>query len=160
MSRSGHVLTLLAICSCSGTSSRQHVSFAKLTFDMPAAWSDHKSGQRGVSTAVWTPDENADDKESLTVVRTDLAPALAHSGSPAVDNALLASESGLAGARASKASPILTKNGLAGVRVDVDFVPRTTRQSYHRVHVVLVDRAKASLIHCPARQFRERLTTT
>lgn len=137
----------LVLASCGGSSGTQHVAFAKLVFDMPSDWSSHDSIWRGTSTAVWTPDENADAKESVTVIRSEKAAPVAQAGSPTLDSLVASADAGLPGAKTSSVIPILTQSGLAGVRVEVEFTPPGMRERYHRVHIVLVDHAHVSLIH-------------
>jgi len=99
-----------------------------------------------VSTQIWTPADN-EHHESVTVIRTELAPAMAKAGSPTLDNMVAAAIAGLPGAKSPIVSPFLTRSGLRGVRAEVDYVPPGARASYHRVHVVLSDHDGRSLVH-------------
>jgi hypothetical protein len=137
---------LSALAACSGTSTRQSVKFSRLSFEMPEDWSHKDTLLRGSATSVWTPDDNV-RKESVTVIRTIFAPAVAQAGSPALDSILANAESSLPGAKAMPVAPFLTRSGLPGARIDVEYVPPGQRERYHRVHVVLVDHERSSLIH-------------
>jgi hypothetical protein len=137
----------LLLAACSGVSSRVHVTFARLDFDIPSDWTSRDSVRRGTATQMWTPTEN-ERKESIMVIRSELAAVTAQAGSPTVDGLLADATRGLPGARAGTVVPVLTKSGLQGVSVDVSFVPPLAGgERYHRVHVVLLDRARSSLIN-------------
>jgi len=133
----------LALVSCNATTN-QHVTFAHLSFDVPGDWSQYETDHRGVSTQVWTPAGN-DEKESLTLIRTELAPVTAQAGASTLSTLLAQAQSGLPESKVSATNAVSTKSGLSGVRVDVDYVPKGLKDRYHRVHVVLVD--GNSLIH-------------
>jgi hypothetical protein len=158
--RAIQLLGLATILSCSGTPSRHHVSFAHLGFEMPHDWERRESARRGIYAAIWTPEDN-DRKESVTIIRTELAKATASAGSPTVDNVLATAVNGLPSAKTSIVVPILTRSGLHGVRVDVDYIPPGARELYHRVHAVLIDHDSGSLIHLlyTAKSPDERLDT-
>lgn len=144
--RASNLIAFAALIACSSTSSRQHASFAKLSFDMPEDWAPRESTRRGTATSVWTPADN-DRHESLTVIRSQLASVVAQAGSPTLDNLVASVDGGLPGATVARAVPLFTTSGLAGVRTEIDYVPPGQRERYHRVHVVLVDREKASLVN-------------
>lgn len=123
---------------------REHVTFASLAFDVPAQWQRTDQTRRGVATAVWQPEDN-DRKESITVIRTDLSPAVAKAGASAIELYLAHAHRSLPHARTSKVQRITTAKGLDGARVDLDFTPPGQNENYRRVHVVLVD--GSSLVH-------------
>ena len=135
-----------AVGACTGAPD-QHVRLGTLAFDVPGGWHDTRETRRGVLTAVWAPEDNA-RKESVTVIRSELAPNVA--GAAAQSPALVAqlaeqAQAGLADARITPATTYTVASGLAGVRLDVEFVPPGLRERYHRVHIVLVDRT--ALVH-------------
>jgi hypothetical protein len=144
--RAPKLITLATLVACSGTTSRQHASFAKLSFDMPEDWASRDSIRRGTATSVWTPADN-DRHESITLIRSQLANVVAQAGSPTLEGLVASADGGLPGATPARVVPLFTTSGLAGVRTEVDYVPPGQRARYHRVHVVLVDREKASLVN-------------
>lgn len=123
---------------------RQRVTLGALRFDVPASWQRTDHTRSGVATAVWQPEGN-DRKESITVIRTDLAPAVAKAGSTALVPYLAHALRSLSHVRTSAVTPVTTTRGLTGARVDLDFIPPGQKARYRRVHVVLVD--GASLVH-------------
>jgi hypothetical protein len=93
---------------------------------------------------VWQPDDN-DRKESITVIRTGLSPAVAKAGASGIEPYLAAAQRSLPDARVSKTKRITTAKGLHGARVDVEFTPQGQSEPYRRAHVVLVD--GSALVH-------------
>jgi hypothetical protein len=144
MSRLPWIAAVALAGSCgSMSSSRQHVEFARLSFDVPGDWHHSDNIFKGVSTSVWTPEAN-DDKESITVIRSEIAPALEHASESQLAS-LLQRAQNFAAARVSTAVATTTPSGFSGARVEVDYVPPGLHERYHRVHVVLLD--GASVIH-------------
>lgn len=136
----------LVTASCGdGSDATQNVQLATLTFDVPASWERRDANRRDVEISEWAPEQNP-RKESITVIRTQTAPAVAKAGLPVLPSLLAASQKGLANARASSIKTITTTKGLDGARVDVDFVPPGLKATYHRVHVVLVE-GSGALVH-------------
>lgn len=134
----------LALAACGRRSSRQEVSFAHLTFELPDGWSHHDASQRGVSTEIWTPSDNG-RKESLTVIRSELAPLSAHADPSALGQLLESAQAELQDARVSQPTVFKTASGMTGVRIVVSYLPPGQHERYQRVHVVLVD--GTSLVH-------------
>jgi hypothetical protein len=132
------VLAALAACGSDETLPREQARLASLAFDVPADWTRSDSSRRGVATAEWQPADN-DRKEAITVIRTKLSPAVAKAGANALDAYLVASQRALPDARTSRPQPVVTPRGLAGRRIDVDFIPSGQQDRYRRVHVVLTD---------------------
>ncbi len=137
-------LGALACCDSGDGIARARVKHASLEFDVPADWQRTDQNQRGVATAEWQPDDN-DRKESITVIRTELSPAVAKAGAAGIEPYLAAAQRSLPDARVSKTKRITTAKGLQGVRVDLEFTPQGQSDPYHRALVVLVD--GGSLIH-------------
>ena len=106
-------------------------------FDVPTSWRRADTHMRGVTSAVFTPEENP-RHESLTIIRTQRGIPLAH-GNEADLLRLLNSAESLPGAQARPAASITTNHGMRGARVEFDYVPPGRTQSYHRVHVVVLD---------------------
>ncbi|HEY1556549.1 MAG TPA: hypothetical protein VGF94_17055 [Kofleriaceae bacterium] len=120
------------------------MTFAHLAFDVPGDWSHYDTNHRGVSTEVWSPSGN-DEKESLTVIRTELAPVTAQGDASTLSTLLAQAQAGLPESRVSARSSVSTKMGFSGARVDLDYLPNGLKDRYHRIHVVLVD--GKSLVH-------------
>jgi hypothetical protein len=139
------VLALVAAGCGDSADATQSVQLASLTFDVPAGWERHEANRRDVEISEWAPDQNP-RKESITVIRTQTAPAVAKAGLSALPPLLAASQKGLANARASRVTSVTTERGLAGARVDVDFVPPGLKTTYHRIHVILLD-GSGALVH-------------
>lgn len=135
-------LAALAAASCS-VGSKQHVTFAHLSFDVPGGWEHKDQSFKGVATTIWTPDSN-DDRESLTIVRSEIASATTHANEAQLGDLLRRAE-GFSDAQVTAAKATTAASGLAGARVELDYVPPGQHERYHRVHVVLVD--GSSLVH-------------
>lgn len=138
------MIALVALAACGRGSSRQRVDFAHLTFEVPSDWSHHDASLRGVKSSVWTPQDNA-RKESLMVIRSELAPMTAHADLSVLTQLVEGAQAALVDAHVSQPVTVKTQSGLTGVRIDVSYLPPGQHERYHRVHVVLVDRA--SLVH-------------
>jgi hypothetical protein len=138
------LVLLAAVASCSGGSSNQHIAFAHLSFEVPHDWANQDSKWHGLATSVWTPSEN-ERKESVTVMRSERARAVALAGSQMLEGLVANAQRALPDARVSAVVPVSTRGGLSGMRVDLDYVPPGLREHYHRVHVVLID--GNSLVH-------------
>ena len=74
-----------------------------------------------------------------TPSRTERSPAVAKAGLPALEPYLRAAQRSLPQVQMRAVKQVATLHGLAGVRVDVDFVPPGMNERYRRVHAVLVD---------------------
>jgi hypothetical protein len=140
----GALGSLPSACSSGESFPRVRVKHASLAFDIPADWQRTDQNQHGVATAVWQPDDS-DRKESITVIRTELSPAVAKAGASGIEPYLAAAQRSLPDARVSKTKRITTAKGLHGARVDVEFTPQGQSEPYRRAHVVLVD--GSALVH-------------
>ena len=140
----GLALAALVLAACGRTSTRHRIDFAHLSFDLPGDWTHHEATRRGVDTAICTPTEN-DRKESVTVIRSELAPLTARAGGGTLSQLLETAQADLPGVRVSKVTSIKTDSGLSGARIEADFIPPGQTEHYYRVHVVLVD--GSSLVH-------------
>ena len=123
MMRAIVIVSALAAC---GGQGHQHVAFAKLLFEMPSDWSSQDSSRRGVATAVWTPDEN-EAKESITVVRTEMAQAVAHAGSPSLDAAVASAVGSLPSAHARTAERVVRVSPAQHAAAKNDSLPSPQR---------------------------------
>ena len=136
------VLILSASCS-SPELARQHVQVSTLSFDVPAGWTRVDTNRSGLRTSIWSPPIN-DRSETITVVRSELAPATAAGGVESIKR-LLTSANGFPSVERSSPELITTQQGMHGARIELDYVPSGRQRSYHRVHVVLVD--QDALVH-------------
>lgn len=134
---------IIALVACSSVRSKQHVDFARLSFDVPGDWTHHDKVFKGVATTIWTPDSNA-NHESLTIIRSEIAPATTRANEAQLGELLRRAQS-FAGTRVSSPVATTTPSGFRGSRLEVDYVPPGQHERYHRVHVVLVD--GSSLVH-------------
>ncbi|MDB4955978.1 MAG: hypothetical protein JWO36_3547 [Myxococcales bacterium] len=133
------IVAFVTAASCGSSSSHQHVQLTKLSFDVPGDWTHTESKGRGIVTSVWTPSEGNDRRESITIVRSELSPAVANAGVSTLDRLLTSAQASLHDAKISSVTQTTTTNGLAGARIETDYVPPELHVRYHRVHVVLVD---------------------
>jgi hypothetical protein len=139
-------MALLAASACSTDAvATQRAQLASLSFDVPADWERHDANRRSVEISEWSPDENP-RKESITVIRSQTSPAVAKAGVSAWEPLLAASQKSLTNVRASRVTRLTTARGISAARVELDFVPAGAKQSYHRIHAVLVD-STGTLVH-------------
>jgi hypothetical protein len=136
--------TAVVAASCSSSSSTQHISFARLSFDLPTEWQKIDTSRRDVATATWAPEDNA-SAESIVVIRTELAPTLSHADPATFASLLEEAQASLDEVHATPARPVRTAHGLSGMRIDLDYEPTGLYVPYHRVHVALID--GSSVIH-------------
>ena len=137
-------LVLLAFTACSRPPGQQQIDFAHLSFELPGEWSHHEASRRGVSSTICTPHDNS-RKESLAVIRSELAQLTANAGPATLSRLLESAQAALPGARVSQVTPIRTRTGLSGARIEAEYIPPGQAERYYRVHVVLVD--GNSLVH-------------
>jgi hypothetical protein len=131
----GMVLAALAGCD-GGAPMGQPARLATLAFDAPAGWHGVQSDRPGLATVVWTPDDNT-RKESVTVIRTEQSPVVAAAGTPVLEDALTRAQGSLFAAKVGEAQHVTTGRGLAGVRIELDYVPPGQTAHYHRAHAVV-----------------------
>jgi hypothetical protein len=147
--RRASYLIVFALAGCESESSvldREAAHLATLAFDVPAGWLRTDTTRRGVASAEWKPEDN-ERGESLVIVRTELAPAVAKAGIDQLERLLDSAQRSLAKRRTRNLSPIVTPRGLPGARVDVAFDRPGSADRLHRTHVVLAEADGASLIH-------------
>jgi hypothetical protein len=130
-------LATIAVGCSTNAPSGDRVTLDSLRFEVPTQWQRHDTHLSGVTTSVFTPPENT-RRESLTVIRTHGALGVAR-GSEADLVRLLATAESFAGAPSGPVSAISTGQGMRGARIELDYVPPGLRQSYHRIHVVVLD---------------------
>ena len=104
----------------------------------PSTWNHRDTKEISRLVSRWTPEANA-NKESISIIRTS-ARANVKAAPPAQLEAMLAE------AQRSLPAPTLraptmakTKQGLQEVEIVADFVPPGLKDSYHRVHALIVD---------------------
>jgi hypothetical protein len=137
-------LALLSACN-SDTMEGQHARLADLGFDVPVGWQRVDRQRFGVQSSEWTPEEN-DRKESLLVIRSETASLPPSADASAIAKLLDEVPKGFGKAAFSKPSPVTTRSGLIGARVEGDYLPPGASSRYHRVHVVLVEKSGA-IVH-------------
>src|SRR6185503_16947036 len=100
-------------------------------------WNRTDTRLRDSSTALWSPTDN-DRKEAVVVIRSR-RPSTANADAATLERLLISAQRSLPQARIGNVTPFTSEQGIAGVRVEVDFVPQGLRNAYHRVHVILID---------------------
>lgn len=136
------IAALACFAGCQGDApERQHATLGSVGYDIPVDWS---RADRGPRMSIWTPGENS-RKESVTVIRADLDPALAKAGPSAIEPLLIKAQGTLPRAHVSTPEPITTAHGLQGFRVAVEFTPFAGKPPYTRIHTIVID--GATLVH-------------
>lgn len=134
-------LALLTACSSEGTSV-ERARLSTLSFNVPTGWQRVDRERSGVVTAEWRP-ENNERKESIVVMRTRTFAEAATQSMDSLEELLLKSHS--ADSKISSTTRLETPAGIEVVRVEYDFQPPASMQTYHRVHAVLRD--KDAIVH-------------
>jgi hypothetical protein len=139
-------LLLIALAACaSSTPSLDPAKLDTLDYGAPAGWKSRDVSAPQTAAVEWTPTGDNDRKESLVISRVP-QPALAAARSrPHLRRTLVAANAQLPDARFSSPTPVVTRGGFSGLRVEGTFTPPTQAVSYHRIHAVLVD--GTSLVH-------------
>jgi hypothetical protein len=130
----------LVFAGCTGEEAAMETQPAQtgpLHYEAPASWQHQDSTEGGTTTTQWVPADN-DRKESISVIRTPFDPALAKAGVDTIEQLLVSAQPTDPQVSALPVR-VATKRALAGVRVEVDYVPPGQHDSYHRVHAVLLD---------------------
>jgi hypothetical protein len=141
------LVMLALLVACSGSNEMKHEQLGPLTFDVPVEWDRADFEQRGQQIAQWTPSENG-RSESLVVVRYELSPQVAGADEAYLSSLLAQAQLSLPKARMSSVKHVTTKRGISGVQLAVDFLPPGHTETYHRIHVVLVeDKTLVSVIY-------------
>jgi len=144
-------LVLLGLASCDGADSSgietQDVRLGPIAFEVPAEWQRTNTEAGGAVSAVWTPATANERKESVSVIRSPLRRTREQLVQGDLATLLAGAQGSLDGARVSQVTPISTRRGLTGARIDVSFQPEGIARRYRRVHVVLVDAETSRLVH-------------
>lgn len=144
-------LFLLCLASCDGSDSSsietQDVNLGPIAFEVPAEWQRTNTERSGALSAVWTPAAVNKRKESITVIRSPMRRSREQLVKGDLEKLLAGAQGSLSGAKVSKVTPISTRRGLSGARIDVSFQPGANSKRYHRVHVVLMDVETSRLVH-------------
>jgi hypothetical protein len=123
----------LVAAACADSHSSQPVQFADLAFELPDTWTETSGAH--ADYRMWVPTDNA-RHESIVLIRSTMPPGLAVDS---LGQLLEDAQDGLGQSRA-QATITITGAGLRGARVEFDYVPPGSHDTYHRVHTVLVDR--------------------
>ena len=138
------ILTLAAVASCSSGPSVDRATIGSLDYSVPSGWNHRDLSTNQRTMVEWTPTDNEDAKESVTVIRTDL-PAIAKAGPGYVEGLLGQAQTSLPDGQFSSPAPFTTTHGFRGVRIEGDFVPPGQAQRYHRIHAVVI--SGSALLH-------------
>jgi len=147
MSRAGQfafLAVLLVSCDADHARDSQTARLGNLALEVPADWKAN-AGVPSVLSATWVPGGENYRKESVTILRSDVDQQFFRRGAKFLEQMLHSAQLGLPRAKLSKATPITTKEGFAGLQIGVEFAPIGVGATYHRVHVVLFD--KTGVIH-------------
>jgi hypothetical protein len=128
----------LLLASCSGADSVREETLGSVAFDVPSEWQRDTVELRFGQRSEWRPPSN-ERHEALTIVRTDESPQLARADRDYLGKLLVQAQLSLRNARVTQLSPVVTAKGLVGLRLSVAFVPSGEKDTYQRVHVLLVD---------------------
>ena len=136
-----------AACATTDKLETQPAKLGGFAYDAPAEWKHVDSHAPRSVTSTWTPIGDNERKESLVVIRSQIDPALAKGGVDAVEKLLVAAQHELPKLTLSKSgvTKLVTGQGLAGLRIDSEFVPSGLGIEYHRTHLALLD--GKTLIH-------------
>jgi hypothetical protein len=136
------VIACACLAACGSSVSVDRATLGSLEYAVPSGWSSRDLSTRERAMVEWRPADN-EHHESITVVRSERA-ALAKK--PARIRKLLEeAQHGLSNATFTIPTPITTKSGLRGFRVDGAFTPYGKTEVHQRIHAVLVD--DKSLVH-------------
>lgn len=143
-----HLLLCIAILftfpGCAGIPELEAVDFDDLELVLPTGWTSKDLSEHQTKIVVFTPEDNT-RRESIALVRTHDLPTAARQDFARLRKYLADAQTNMPGGKFAAVHSVRTKHGLAGVRVDGEFVPDGTRSTYRRMHAVLVD--GTSLIH-------------
>jgi hypothetical protein len=133
-------LLLAFILGCSSSSpSEPTQTLGDLEYaPLPSSWNHRDTKEISRLVSRWTPEEN-NNKESISIIRTG-APANVKSATPAQLEAMLAdAQRSLSAPSVRVPTMAKTKQGLQEIEIVADFVPPGLKDSYHRVHAMIVD---------------------
>lgn len=135
------VMSLLAACSSDGTEV-ERAKLGTISFNVPAGWHRVDGDRPGVVSAEWRPVDNT-RKESILVIRSKAFAVAATSTREDLEQLLVKSHA--TARNVTSPTHLSTPLGKDVVRVEFDFQPPNTSQSYHRVHVLMRD--DDSIVH-------------
>jgi hypothetical protein len=138
------VLVLVLAAAACGRSHDGEEQVGSVGFKALPGWKRTDTRDRRTTTAMFTPVANG-RRESITVIHSELGPIAAKYTPEMLSSLLLKAQSKFAQAKVTPVAKLTTPEDLAGVRVEVDYVPPGLSQSYHRVHVILA--RKTGLVH-------------
>ena len=126
------LLLCFVAAACADSHSSQQIQFSSLSFELPDSWT--ATSTVNPAYRMWVPADNQ-RRESIVLIRSNV-PA----GTPVenVGQLLEDAQDGL-GANRPTATVTAIGAGLQGSRVEFDFVPPGSHDTYHRVHAVFVD---------------------
>jgi hypothetical protein len=133
-------LALLASCANSAPSAPPEATQAlgDLRYAPPSGWSHHDSKEISRVVSRWVPEENP-NKESISIIRTTLRPALKGAAPAQFEEVLTQAQGSLPSPAVQAPTMTKTKQNLQEVEIVADFIPSGLKQSYHRVHALVVD---------------------
>lgn len=144
------LLLLAALASCDGGSdvATEDAKLGPIAFEVPAEWQRINHETTGAVSAEWRPSVEANSrKESVTVVRSTRRVGAQQLEPTQLAKLLASAQGSLRGAKVSDVTPVTTRRGLSGARINVSFEAGDAGVHYRRVHAVLVDTERAELVH-------------
>jgi len=153
----GLALLTAGSCGSSGPSLERTTLSGGLEVGVPTGWSlrDFSSLEHTTLQATPSSDDN-EHGESLLVTRA-YRPAQATAPIARIGRWLVDAQRKLPQAAFGHPTPLVTKNGFSGVRVEGEFVPPNKDTAYRRLHAVVVDRDSLVNVIYTAKQLdRER----
>lgn len=122
----------------------QSTAVGKFTYLAPADWKHVDRVEPRRDRIEWSPDNNL-QKEMITVIRSEISPALLAAGTPALEGLLMKAQQELPGAKLGQPITSVTTEGLKFVEVQGDFLPAGRTQRYTRIHAIVV--GKEAIVH-------------
>jgi len=143
-----HAALLLCITACGASQdaplSSESATLGDVRYDAPAGWKHSRLREGSRLVARWVA-PNAEDKEVVSVIRTELRADKRSASLDDVQAMLAEAQRRLPHAHASVPRRFKTHEGLDAIEVTVDYVPPEQRESYHRVHALVID--GSALVH-------------
>jgi hypothetical protein len=131
---------LLAFIGCSSSSSSDaSQTLGDLQYaPPPSSWSHRDTKEISRLVSRWTPEENV-NKESISIIRTTALPNVKGAAPAQLEAMLMEAQRSLPAPSLLRPTMGKTKQGLQEIEVVADFVPSGLKDSYHRVHAMIVD---------------------
>ncbi|MEP6862023.1 MAG: hypothetical protein ABJE66_15470 [Deltaproteobacteria bacterium] len=104
----------------------------------PSTWSHHDTKEIGRLVSRWRPDENP-NKESISIIRATVQGRSRGASPDQLEAMLVQAQHALPSPSVQSPTVGKTKRSLPEVEIASDFVPVGLKDSYHRVHAMILD---------------------